>query len=284
MALTYREKAGVLSEALPYLRRFYGKCMVIKYGGKAMEDPKAEAAVIEDIVLLFFVGIKPVLIHGGGREISTFSEKLGLSPQFVAGLRVSDAETTRVAEMVLSGNINKRMVSLINRKGGLAVGLSGKDANLFTAAPFKRKTYQFVGKIKKMNIKLLEDLAHSGYIPVISSLGGDEKGQTYNVNADEAAATIASALGAAKCIFLTDVHGVYADRGKKKIHSKLTSVQAKRFLRSKLCTAGMIPKLKAALAYVEETNGQAHILNGLLPHVLLMELFTEKGIGTMIVR
>ncbi|GBC97727.1 Acetylglutamate kinase [bacterium HR17] len=284
-----RERAAVLVEALPYIRQFYGKTFVVKYGGKAMVDDELKRSVVQDIVLLRYVGIVPIVVHGGGPEITELMQRLGKEPQFVRGLRVTDAETAEIAEMVLAGKVNKELVDLINRAGGLAVGLGGKDANLLKArklAPERTGGVDlgFVGEVEAVNPSILHLLANEGYIPVVSSTSADDDGNTLNLNADHVAGKIAAALRCIKLIFLTDVDGIYRDPGDPTtLISTLTASEARELLRAGIIERGMVPKVEACLEALAGGVPHTHIINGAVPHALLMEIFTDKGIGTMIV-
>lgn len=274
---------GTLLEALPYIREFHGKTVVIKYGGAAMEDPALREEFARDVVLLKYVGLNPIVVHGGGPEISAYMERLGLPVEFVGGLRVSDAETVEVAKMVLMGKVNKEIVLRLNRHGQPAVGLCGDDGSLFRIA---RRTAPggedigFVGRIERVNVGVIDHVA-SDYIPVIASVGADREGLSYNVNADEAAGAVAAALGAYKVIFLTDVPGWLADAADPA--SRIARASAER-VREELPhqAGGMRPKLAACLDAIDAGVSAAHILDGRVEHSLLLELFTDEGIGTMI--
>jgi acetylglutamate kinase len=274
---------GTLLEALPYIREFYGRTVVIKYGGAAMEDAELREEFARDVVLLKYVGLNPIVVHGGGPEITGYMERLGLPVQFVGGLRVSDESTVEVAKMVLVGKVNKEIVLRLNRHGQPAVGLCGDDGSLFRVA---RRTAPggedigFVGRIERVNIGVIEHVA-SDYIPVIASVGADREGNSYNVNADEAAGAVAGALGAYKVVFLTDVPGWLADpadpasligqASAERVESALPSLDG-----------GMRPKLEACLKAIGDGVSAAHILDGRVAHSLLLELFTDAGIGTKI--
>jgi len=274
------ERAQILLEALPYIRKFHGKVVVIKYGGSAMRTPKAQDAFIEDVILLKYTGMKPVVVHGGGPEISQMMKKLKIEPVFKNGLRVTDEKTLEVVEMVLAGKINKNIVAAMNQKGGKAVGLSGKDDNLILA---ERETVHgdigYVGRIVKINPELLFSLLNGGYIPIVAPVASGLNGETFNVNADTAAAEIAVALNAEKLILLTDVDGVMKDG---KLLSVLTVSEVKELLGDGTVTGGMIPKLQCAVNAIENGVHSVHIINGSLPHVLLLEIFSDEGVGTMI--
>jgi acetylglutamate kinase len=274
---------GTLLEALPYIREFHGKTVVIKYGGAAMEDAALREEFARDVVLLKYVGLNPIVVHGGGPEISAYMERLGIPIEFVGGLRVSNEDTVEVAKMVLMGKINKEIVLRLNRHGQPAVGLCGDDGSLFRvarrAAP-GGEDIGFVGSIERVNIGVIEHVA-SDYIPVIASVGADHEGLSYNVNADEAAGAVAGAMGAYKVIFLTDVPGwlVDAERPESRI-ARATAEQVRDAL-PKLA-GGMRPKLSACVDAINAGVSAAHILDGRVPHSLLLELFTDEGIGTMI--
>jgi acetylglutamate kinase len=274
---------GTLLEALPYIRDFHGRTVVIKYGGAAMEDAELREEFARDVVLLKYVGLKPIVVHGGGPEITAYMERLGLPVRFVGGLRVSDESTVEVAKMVLVGKVNKEIVLRLNRHGQPAVGLCGDDGSLFRvarrAAP-GGEDIGFVGRIERVNVGVIEHIA-SDYIPVIASVGADREGNSYNVNADEAAGAVAGALGAYKVIFLTDVPGWLADPADPtSLIGHATAEQVQRSLAS--LDGGMRPKLEACLGAINDGVSAAHILDGRTPHSLLLELFTDAGIGTKI--
>jgi len=283
------KQAQVLIEALPYIKRFYGKRIVIKYGGKAMVDHELKRQVIADIILLHYVGIKPVLVHGGGPEISEIMERMGKKPQFVHGMRVTDEETVKIAEMVLVGNINKELVELFNQHGSKAVGLSGKDGRLLLARKLTPDEMGgvdlgFVGEVTHVNTEILDVLIDKGYIPVIASIGSDENGRTLNLNADHVAGKLSVAVNAVKLIVLTDVCGICRDpEDERSIMPVLTDEEALMLINEGVITKGMIPKVRACIEALKGGVERAHIINGAIPHALLMEIFTDKGIGTMIV-
>ncbi len=282
----------VLVEALPYIKLFYGKTVVIKYGGSAMVREELREAFAEDIVLMKYVGIRPVVVHGGGPQISQVMEKMGLKPVFVEGQRVTDPETMSVVEMVLVGTVNKSIVSLINKHGARAVGLSGRDGNLIEAE--KMKVYRYtgedrppeiidigrVGKVKRVNPQVIETLMERDFIPVIAPVGVGPDGEAYNINADLVAGAVAGALSAEKVIYLTDVEGVFDGNGNFLSSLKVEAIED--LLGSGAVKGGMIPKLKSARKAVASGVKKAHIIDGRVPHALLLELFTEKGIGTEI--
>lgn len=278
-------RAGVLIEALPYLREFYGETLVIKYGGNAMIDETLKQQVMQDIALLHYVGIRPILVHGGGPEISSLMKQMGHEPTFVGGLRVTDAATMEIVEMALTGKTNKSIVALLNRQGGNAVGLSGKDANLIVASKLEspKGDLGFVGEIQTINADLLQLLGDNGYIPVISSVAIGEDGESYNVNADHAAGAIAAEVGAAKLIILTDVEGLYRDfSDKSSLISEMTIEEARGMLESGAAEKGMIPKLQACITALSGGVERTHLIDGRQPHAILIEVFTNTGIGTMI--
>jgi acetylglutamate kinase len=270
-----------LLEALPYIREFHGRTVVIKYGGAAMLDEGLRDDFAADVVLLKYVGLNPVIVHGGGPEITRYMEKLGLEVRFHEGLRVSDAETVEVAKMVLVGKLNSEIVQRLNRAGQAAVGLAGEDGTLFevTPAPNADKV-GFVGSVERVDVDVLNHIA-ADYIPVIASSASDRSGQSYNVNADEAAGKVAAALGAYKAIFLTDVEGWLADPGdESSLISRATVVEVEETLSA--IEGGMRPKLQACVDAIRGGSQSAHIIDGRIPHSLLLELFTDAGIGTMV--
>jgi acetylglutamate kinase len=280
---TPNHDVATILEALPYIREFHGRTVVIKYGGAAMIDPQLQEEFARDVVLLKYVGLNPIVVHGGGPEITRYMERLGMKVEFVEGLRVSDADTVEVAKMVLVGKQNKDIVLMINRHGQPAVGLCGDDGLLFRVRKqlaAGERDIGFVGEIEHVDVRVLNHIAED-YIPVIASVGADVDGNSYNVNADAAAAAVASALGAFKVIFLTDVEGWLAEPADA--GSRISEATAQE-LRGKLgdVSGGMRPKLEACLAAVEDGVGSAHIIDGRLPHSLLLELFTDEGIGTKI--
>lgn len=279
------QQASVLVQALPYMQRYSGKCFVVKYGGAAMVDDRLKAQVMQDIVLLRTVGIKPVLVHGGGKEVSEVMQRMGLQPRFAGGLRVTDAETMEIVEMVLAGTTNKGIVSLIHRVGGKAVGLSGKDGNLLVATKLTPdgKDIGYVGEVEQVNPEVIEVLSGAGYIPVISSVAIGDDGHSYNVNADHAAGAIAGALKAEKLIVLTDVPGVLANRNDpSSLISEMNIAEAEELLRNGKAESGMVPKLEACISALRDGVQRAHIIDGRLPHAILMEVFTDRGVGTMV--
>ena len=277
-------RVQVLSEALPYIQQFAGRTIVVKYGGAAMKDGRLKEKVIRDIVLLSCVGMRPVVVHGGGPEINIWLEKLGIEPQFKNGLRVTDAATMEVVEMVLVGKVNKEIVSLINQAGGKAVGLCGKDGNLIQARPDGREGIGFVGEVSGVKIQILESLVSSGYIPVVSSVAADETGQSYNINADTVAGEIAAALGAEKLILMTDTAGILEDYHQPdSLIVKLDIQEARQLIESGIVSGGMIPKVNCCVRSLAQGVKAAHIIDGRLEHALLQEIFSDSGIGSMIV-
>lgn len=285
-------KAEVLMEALPYLRNFADKSFVIKYGGQAMVSDDFKKSVIMDIILLKYIGINPILVHGGGAEVTRMLERLGKGAVFANGLRVTDAETMEIVEMVLVGKVNKEIVGLVNGHGGKAVGLSGKDANLLVA---KRRPPEkvngsdlvvdlgYVGDIVQVNPGVLQTLSSQGYIPVISSVAVGQEGESLNINADHVAGELAAALSAEKLILLTDVEGIFADPANPaSLISSLPKEQALTMIGEGKINKGMIPKVEACLMAVNQGVRRTHIIDGRLPHALLLEIFTDHGIGTMV--
>ncbi len=281
-ALTAHDRAAVLVEALPYLRRFFGQTVVVKLGGNAMVDPGLARSFADDIVLMASVGLRPVVVHGGGPQIGELMERLGKVPEFRDGLRVTDAETLDIARMVLVGKIGRDIVGSINVHGPLAVGLSGEDAGLILAAA-RNAELGFVGDVTSVNPAILERLLAEELIPVVSTIGSDAEGQAYNINADTAAGALAEALGAAKVIYLTDVPGLLADvADESSLLPVVTAEDAHAMIKDGSLDGGMIPKVAAAAHAVANGVGAAHILDGRVPHVVLLEVFTDTGIGTMI--
>lgn len=283
--------AKTISEALPYLQEFAGTTFVIKYGGHAMGSIELAERFAEDIVLLKHVGINPIVVHGGGPQIGAMLERLKIKSKFIDGLRVTDKATVEIVEMVLAGSINKEIVTAINQEGGVAIGISGKDGNLIQAEKLKRKKKDpdsniekvldlgFVGEPVKINPKILHEIAEAGMIPVVAPIGIGKNGETYNINADTAAGAIAGAMNAKKFILLTDVPGVL-DKEKNLI-SEITPKDAKKLIKNGTVTGGMIPKIETVLYALDKGTEAVHILDGRIPHVLLIEIFTEHGAGTM---
>lgn len=280
------KKAEVLIEALPYIQKFNHKIIVVKYGGSAMSNEELQKNVIKDVTLLKLVGFKPIIVHGGGKEISRWVEKTGKEAKFVNGLRVTDEETMEIVEMVL-GRVNKRLVSMVEELGVKAVGLSGKDGQLLQV----EKKYAdgqdigYVGDVKKVNPDILFDLLEKGYLPIVSPIGLGEEFATYNINADDAACAIAKAIHGDKLVFLTDIEGLYKDiQDKTSFISHITATEAEELLKEGFIGGGMLPKLSNCISAVSNGVNRVHILDGRIPHCLLLEIFTNEGIGTAIVK
>lgn len=277
------DRVQVLSEALPYIQSFAGRTVVVKYGGAAMKDSTLKATVIRDVVFMACVGLRPVLVHGGGPEINLWLEKLGIEPQFMNGLRVTDAPTMDVVEMVLVGRVNKELVSLINQAGGSAVGVCGKDGKLLTARPQGESGIGFVGEVATVNPQLINTLLDGGHIPIVSSVATDEEGQVYNINADTVAGELAAALDAEKLILLTDTPGILQDyQDATSLIHQLDIRQARQLIEEDVVAGGMIPKVTCCIRSLAQGIQAAHIIDGRAPHALLLEIFTDAGIGTMI--
>ncbi len=282
MGIDISKRAEVLIQALPYIQNYYGKTVVVKYGGSAMEDEALKKAVMGDVVLLTLVGIKIVLVHGGGPEISATLKKLGKESLFVGGLRVTDKETVEVAQMVLAGKVNKGLVNLIQNVGGRAVGLSGMDGHLIEAKMLDEKL-GYVGEIVAIHPEPIKDLLEKGYIPVVSTIGCDKAGNTYNINADTAAAYIAGALQAESLINMTDIKGVLMDAtNPDSLIVRLSLSDIPKLQESGVITGGMIPKLECCAHAVEKGANRAFIIDGRVPHAILIEMLTDEGIGTMV--
>lgn len=279
-------KARILIEALPYIQKFSGTTVVIKYGGNAMVDPALTHAILEDITLLKYVGVNPIVVHGGGPEINGMLKRLDIKSEFVGGLRVTDEATMEVVQMVLSGKINKDIVSELNCLGARSLGLCGKDANLIECVkkpPQNGVDLGYVGQITGINTKLLEILARDEYIPVIAPIGVDKDGNSYNINADTVAGEIAAALKAEKLMFLTDIDGIYMDPSDKgTLISRITVAEINRLIAQGVISGGMIPKVQGCINAALGGVGRTHIVNGTIPHPILLEIFTDKGIGTMV--
>ncbi len=279
-------KAYTLSEALPYIQKFNGKKIVVKYGGSAMLDESLKYNVIRDIAMLKLIGMKPIVVHGGGKEISKWVKMIGKEPEFINGLRVTDAETMEIAEMVLS-KVNKGLVQMMQKLGINAVGISGKDAGLMTVA--KKfpggKDIGYVGEVTKVDGKLLDTLIDSDFIPVIAPIGSSEDFESYNINADDAACAVAKAIKAEKLVFLTDIEGVFVDpTDKDTLISEMNVNEAKEFIEKGIVGGGMLPKLTNCIDAIENGVSRVHVLDGRVEHCLLLEFFTEKGIGTAILK
>lgn len=280
----YLEKAQVLIEALPYIQRFNRKIIVVKYGGSAMVDEELKRQVIEDVTLLKLVGFKPIIVHGGGKEISRWVGKVGMEPQFINGLRVTDADTMEVAEMVL-GKVNKSLVQLVEELGVRAIGISGKDGGLLKVDKklSNGEDIGFVGEVKKVNAEILYDLLEKDFLPIVCPVGMDDEYNTYNINADDAACAIARAVEAEKLAFLTDIEGVYKDPDDPKtLISELRVEEAQKLMDDGYIGGGMLPKLQNCIDAIENGVSRVHILDGRIPHCLLLEIFTNRGIGTAI--
>jgi len=274
------QTARIIISALPYIQKFRDKIFVVKYGGSAQIDDELKNDFVKDIALLQLVGCKVVVVHGGGKKINSYLERLNIKSEFKDGLRVTDKEAMEVVEMVLSGNVNKEITALLNKNGARAIGVSGKDAGLLQARVLDGGKYGFVGEIKRVNTHVLNGLLDNGLIPVVAPVATDEEANSYNINADLCASGVASALNAERVIFLTDTQGIL-DKDKKLI-SKLNEAQIVALKKDGTITGGMIPKVDAALDCVKNGVANAHILDGRVPHSLLLELFTDDGIGTMI--
>ena len=276
------ERAEVLVQALPYIRRYTGKIVVVKYGGNAMVNEQLKQQVMEDIVLLWLIGVKVVLVHGGGPEISQIMNRLGKEAVFVDGLRVTDRETMDIAQMVLAGKINKTLVNLLEMKGGQAMGISGMDGRLIEAE-IKDERLGYVGEITRINIRPVTDLLEKGYIPVISTLGCDREGNAYNINGDTAAAQVAGALEAERLIMLSDIPGVLRDRDDPtSLIPELTVAEAGQLRREGVISGGMIPKVECCVEAIRRGVKKVIIMDGRVPHSILMELLTDAGAGTMV--
>ena len=281
----YLQKAEVLIEALPYIQKFNRKIIVVKYGGSAMSDEELQKNVIKDVTLLKLVGFKPIIVHGGGKAISKWVNRVGKEAEFVNGLRVTDEETMEIAEMVL-GRVNKSLVSMVQELGVKAVGISGKDGGLLKVD----KKYSngqdigFVGDIKEVDAKILYDLLENDFLPIVAPIGMDDNFDTYNINADDAACAIAKAVGADKLVFLTDVEGLYRDfNDKSTFISRLTASEADELIGSGIIGGGMLPKLNNCTSAIKNGVSRVHILDGRVPHTLLLEVFTNQGVGTAII-
>lgn len=276
------QRAEVLTQALPYIKRYNGKIVVVKYGGNAMIDETLKMQVMEDVALLWLIGVKIVLVHGGGPEISELMQKLGKKPEFVEGLRVTDKETVDIVQMVLAGKVNKTLVNLLESKGGRAMGISGMDGRLIEAK-VKDERLGYVGKITKVNIEPVMDLLEKNYIPVISTIGCDREGNSYNINGDTAAAFIAGALGAERLILMTDIAGILRDReNPESLIHYVTIKEAEKLKKQGIVSGGMIPKVDCCVEAIREGVKNVVIMDGRVPHSILMELLTDEGAGTMV--
>ncbi len=278
------ERAEIICEALPYIRKYSGKTLVIKYGGNAMNDEAVTTTILQDIAALKIVGVNPILVHGGGPEINKLLSRLGIKPQFKNGMRVTDAATMEVAQMILCGKINKNIVGELNSMGVKAIGLCGKDSQLIKAEKLD-SDLGYVGKITEINSKLLEILARDEFIPVIASIATDEQGNSYNVNADVAAAAIGAAMHAEKLMFLSDIDGIMANKDdSQSLIDRISVAELKKMMDSGAISGGMLPKAASCIDAIERGINSVFVLNGTLPHSILLELFTDNGVGTMIER
>ncbi len=281
---TNAERAQVLTTALPYIKKYSGKIVVVKYGGNAMQSEQLKQQVMEDITLLWLIGVKVVLVHGGGPEINDLMQKVGKIPEFVDGLRVTDKETVDIVQMVLAGKVNKDLVKLIQSKGGHAVGLSGIDGGILEAE-VKNEKLGYVGKITKVRTKPIIDLLENHYIPVISTVAADHNGNSYNVNGDTAAAVIAGALGAERLIMMTDIAGILADKDDPAtLIPRITVSEAKKLYDQGIISGGMIPKVDCCIEALEKGVDIVVVMDGRVPHSILMELLTEEDAGTMVMK
>ena len=281
---TNMERAEVLTAALPYIKKYSGKIVVVKYGGNAMVNEQLKQQVMEDITLLWLIGVKVVLVHGGGPEISDIMKRLGKKAEFVNGLRVTDKETVDIVQMVLAGKVNKTLVNLLNMKGGRAVGVSGIDGGIIEAT-MKDEALGYVGEITKIRTKPILDLLENGYIPVVSTVAGDKQGNTYNINGDTAAAHIAGALHAERLIMMTDIAGVLMDKDDPStLIPHITVEEAKGLYDSGVISGGMIPKVDCCIEALEHGVENVIIMDGRIPHSILMELLTDEGAGTMVTK
>ncbi len=281
------EKAQTLIEALPYIRRFAGSVVVIKIGGSAMVNEEIKNSIIQDIAMMKRIGMKPVVVHGGGTAITEIMDRLGKETLFNDGLRVTDAETAKIAEMVLSGTISKEIVNSLQGQGIDAVGINGKDGDTLIASKkiVDKGDLGFVGEVEKVNTTLLDTLMANEFVPVVAPVGTDLKGNTYNINADYAASALAGALGAQKLVFLTDVEGILKDKDDpKSILSRLTLYEAESYIKDGTISGGMIPKAQCCMDGIRKGVQSVHILDGRIPHSMLLEIFTNEGIGTMMTR
>ena len=280
--LTNGQRAEVLTEALPYIKRYTGKTVVIKYGGNAMINEQLKQQVMEDIVLLWLIGVKVVLVHGGGPEINDLMNRLGKKPEFVDGLRVTDKETVDIVQMVLAGKVNKTLVNLLEMKGGRAIGISGMDGRLIECS-VKNEKLGYVGKIEKIHTEPVTDLLEKGYIPVVSTLGCDRNGNTYNINGDTAAAFIAGAMNAERLIMMTDIAGLLRDKDDPDtLISQITVAEAEKLREQGIISGGMIPKVECCVEAVNAGVKNVVIMDGRVPHSILMELLTDEGAGTLV--
>ena len=284
------DKAAILIEALPYIQKFAGKTVVVKYGGNAMINDELKNKVMEDITLLKYIGINPIVVHGGGPDISAALKQFDIESKFINGLRVTDEETMRVAQMVLIGKTNKEIVSLLGTKGGKGLGVSGIDGNLiectkcYTEVNGEKTDIGYVGDIININAKMLEHLTRDDYIPVVAPIGVDKDGNSYNINADTVAGAIAAALEAEKLILLTDIEGIKDSPDSDEIIYKISKKEINQMIEDEKIVGGMIPKVRGGIAAIDSGVNTVHIIDGRIPHCLLLEIFTDSGIGTMITR
>ena len=284
MLVSAMEKAEILVEALPYIKEFYGKKVVIKYGGAAMTDCELKQKVMQDIVLMKFVGMHPVVVHGGGPEINQMLARLDIKSHFLNGLRVTTGEIMEIVEMVLGGKVNKEIVSGINNAGGKAIGISGKDGNLIEAQPIDSERMGFVGEVKRINPQIIDTVIENGYIPVIAPIGRGDGEETYNINADLVASAIAVAMKADKLVLLTDVPGLLKDpENNESLISVLKLSEVDDYIKQGVIAGGMLPKVKCCMESVQGGVGRTHIIDGRQSHSILLEIFTDRGIGTMVV-
>ena len=282
MNLTNAERAEVLTQALPYIKRYNGEIVVVKYGGNAMINEQLKQQVMEDIVLLWLIGVKVVLVHGGGPEINDLMDRLGKKPEFVDGLRVTDKETVDIVQMVLAGKVNKTLVNLLEMKGGKAMGISGMDGCLIEAE-VKDERLGYVGRVTNVNIEPINDLLEKGYIPVVSTIGCDKEGNAYNINGDTAAAYIAGALGAERLIMMTDIDGILRDRyDPSTLIPEVTIKDIENLCAEGVISGGMIPKVDCCVEAIHKGVKNVIIMDGRVPHSILMEILTDEGAGTMV--
>ena len=284
------ERAEVLTAALPYIKKYNGKIVVVKYGGNAMINEELKNSVMEDVTLLKYIGLHPVVVHGGGPDISSTLKTFNIQSEFINGLRVTDEDTMKVAQMVLVGKTNKEIVSLLNVNGGNAIGLCGIDSNLFmcekqtTYVDGKETDIGYVGKVKAVNPKIIRNLCDNGYIPVVAPVGIDENGHSYNINADTAASCLATAIKAEKLMLLTDIEGIKYSMEDKEIIPIIDKKKTLELIEKGIISGGMIPKVLGCIEAIDNGVSRVHIIDGRIPHCLLLEIFTNKGIGTMITK
>ena len=277
-------RVSILSEALPYIQQFAGKRIVIKYGGSAMINKNLQIAVFRDIALLSSVGVQPVVVHGGGPAINEWLNRLNITPQFKDGLRVTDPKTMEIVEMVLGGRVNKQIVNGINKVGALSIGVSGIDGRLIEARPFNNGSHGLVGEVSKVNVDILEPILSKGYVPVISSIAASTQGQSFNINADTVAGELAAALSAEKLILLTDTSGILKDKDDQNtLIKKIRLSEARQLIKEGIVNHGMKPKTECCIRALAQGVSAAHIIDGRVAHALLLEVFTDAGIGTMVV-